>query len=131
MSLFDMLKNAAGDLLGTVIAHETNANPSELADNIVKRIDSLDETSLINLGQQLLESFTRSDSYPSDGGQAADEAGTTAEAVASGSPNAIARLITFAKNHPQILQSISGSFAPLHDEEGTRQAALDRPLDAD
>jgi hypothetical protein len=117
MSLFDTLKNAAGGLLGTVSAQETPANPNDIADNIVQRIDTLDGTALLNLGQQLLESFTRHDSYPSDGGQAAEDAGTTAEAVASGSPNAIAVLLTFAKNHPQVLQSITGTFAATHEDE--------------
>lgn len=119
MSFFDTLKNAAGELLGTM--NETAANPSEHADNVVKRIDGLDENALLSLGQQLLETFTRHESYPSDGEQAAADAGTSAEAVASGSPNAIAKLITFAKDHPQILQSISGSFAALeHEHEDAR-----------
>jgi len=116
MSFFDTLKNTAGELLGTMNAHETAANPSERADNIVQRIDGLDKNALLTIGQQLLEAFTRHESYPSDGGQAAADAGTSAEAVASGSPNAIAQLITFAKDHPQILQSISGSFDALENE---------------
>ena len=118
MSFFDTLKNAAGELLGTMNAQERSGNPSEHADNIVQRIDGLDKNALLTLGQQLLETFTRHESYPSDGEQAAADAGTSAEAVASGSPNAIGRLITFAKDHPQILQSISGSFDALeHDRE--------------
>jgi hypothetical protein len=117
MSLFDTLKSAAGELLGSANAHEIRADTCELADNILKRIDPQDETALMSLGQQLLETFTGHESYPSDGGQAAKDAGTTAEAVSSGSPNAIAMILEFAKNHPQILQNISASFPASHDED--------------
>jgi hypothetical protein len=116
MSFFDTLKNAASEFIETVNTQQPDARSThEKADDVIQNVDTLDESTLLNLGQHLLQTFTRHDSYAGDGEQAAQEAGTSADAVASGSPDAIASLLTFAKNHPQILQSVMGAFAPSHD----------------
>jgi hypothetical protein len=109
MSLFDTLKNVAGEFLGaTNTANATN--PTAFADHIAQNADSLDESTLLHLGQQLLTTFTTHSAYAGDGAQAAEDAGTTAEAVASGEPNAIAAFMTFAKDHPEVLQSLAHAF---------------------
>ena len=112
MSFFDALKNVAGEVLGAMHAQQPAAStdPDATADNLAQRVHSLDETTLINLGEQVLHTFSNHPAYPSDGAQAAEDAGTTAEAVASGEPNAVSALLTFAKNHPEVLESIARSF---------------------
>jgi hypothetical protein len=119
MSFFDSLKSMAGGLLGNatpedasqaVSAHVGSMEPSELAGHLTQSVSNLDPSSLQGLGQQLLATFTNHPAYSGDGAQAAQEAGTTEEAVASGSPSAISSIIAYAKSNPQVLQAATSAF---------------------
>jgi hypothetical protein len=110
MSLFDTLKNVAGEVLGNMTQHPARTNPDAVADHLAQHAQSLDEITLRSLGRAVLQTFTAHSAYPDDGAQAAQEAGTTAEAVASGEPNAVSALLAFAKNHPEVLESIAHSY---------------------
>jgi hypothetical protein len=92
----DMIKNLTGDQLGNVL--QTGAN-------------QLPEDSRAQLGQQLLQAFTNHVPYTGDGAQAAQAAGTTADAVASGAPSALSSIIDYAKAHPEVLQTAATAFA--------------------
>jgi hypothetical protein len=91
-------------------AHVQSLDPSELAGHLTQSVGSMDASSLVGLGQTLLQTFTNHASFPGDGAAAAQAAGTDAQAVASGAPNAISALINFAKSNPQVLQSAAASF---------------------
>jgi hypothetical protein len=119
MSFFDSLKSMAGGLLGNatpqdaaqaVSEHVGSMDPSELAGHLSQSIPNLDTSSLQGLGQQMLSTFTNHPAYQGDAAQAAAAAGTTTEAVASGSPSAISSLIDYAKNNPQVLQAATSAF---------------------
>ncbi|MFY9780350.1 MAG: hypothetical protein WAJ85_07555 [Candidatus Baltobacteraceae bacterium] len=90
--------------------HVQSLDPSELAGHLTQSVGSLDASSLSGLGQTLLQTFTNHASFQGDGAAAAQAAGTDAQAVASGSPNAISALISYAQSNPAVLQSAAGSF---------------------
>jgi hypothetical protein len=89
--------------------HVQSLDPSELAGHLTQSVGSFDASSLTGLGQTLLQSFTNNAGAQS-GADAAQAAGTDAQAVASGAPNAVAALINYAKNNPQVLQGAASSF---------------------
>jgi hypothetical protein len=94
---------AAGD-------HVQSLDPDELAGHLSQSVGSMDASSLVGLGQTLLQTFSNHPASELDGAAAAQAAGTDAQAVASGTPDAISALIAYAKNNPQVLQSAAGSF---------------------
>lgn len=119
MSFFDSIGKMAESLLPGVTPedaskaagdHVSQMDPNELAGHLTQSVGSMDQTSLMALGQQLLHTFTNHDAYSGDGAQAAREAGTTQEAVAGGSPDAVASLIAYAKSNPQVLQAAANAF---------------------
>ncbi|MGP6192343.1 MAG: hypothetical protein ACLPSH_20255 [Vulcanimicrobiaceae bacterium] len=89
--------------------HVQSLDPDELAGHLTQSVGSLDASHLIGLGQSLLQSFTNSPGA-GDGAAAAQAAGTDAQSVAAGAPNAISALINYAKSNPQVLQGAAGSF---------------------
>lgn len=103
--MFDTFKSIASSLLGNA-----NADPSQVADHLAANTDSLDRSSLMGLGQQLLQTFGSHEAYSGDEQQAAAEAGTTPDAVASGSPEGVSSLLNYAKGHPQILSAAVAAF---------------------
>jgi hypothetical protein len=130
MSFMDNLTQMAGQLFGGANAqqastaageHVAGMDPNELAGHIQQSLGSLDTGNLAALGQQLLASFTAHPPAP-DGPEAAVEAGTTAEAVASGSPNAISSLVDYAKSHPEVLSAASTAFMQ-HNPQALEQLA--------
>jgi hypothetical protein len=119
MSFMDNLTKMAGQLLGGVDQqsaanaageHVAQMDPQELAGHLKDSVGSMDPSTLTALGQHLLETFTSHQAYSGDGAQAAAEAGTSAEAVASGSPAAISSLVEYAKGHPEVLQTAASAF---------------------
>jgi hypothetical protein len=119
MSFFDDLKKMATDFLaspqgqGAVAAaseHITQMDPQQLAGHLQDSLGSMDAEKVTALGQQLLQTFTSHQAYQGDGAQAAQAAGTTAEAVTSGAPAAVSSLIAYAQAHPEILQAATTAF---------------------
>ncbi|HEY0798571.1 MAG TPA: hypothetical protein VGD50_05445 [Candidatus Baltobacteraceae bacterium] len=113
MSFFDSVESVAGELLQGAQAQTAAAPDTATAGSgqaATPNVATMDQGSLVALGTQLLATFTSHGAYNSDGAQAAQEAGTSADAVASGSPDAISTLMTYAKAHPQILQSALSAF---------------------
>jgi hypothetical protein len=119
MSFFDNLSKAASDLFGSITPqqasqaagdHVQDMEPNELANHLQQSVGTMDTSSLAALGQQLLSTFTSHASYSGDGAQAAQEAGTSAEVVAQGSPQAVAAVIDYAKSNPQVLQEAASAF---------------------
>ncbi len=125
MSFFDNLSRMAGDLLGSVSPqqaaqaasdHVSEMDPNELAGHLQSSLGNMDSSQVAALGQRLLETFTAHPSYQGDGAQAAAEAGTSEAEVASGSPNAVASLIDYARSHPEVLQAASSAFVQRNPE---------------
>ncbi len=125
MSLFDNLSKMAGELLGNVSPQEatqaasdhlSEMDPNQLAGHLQSSLGSMDTSQVAALGQRLLETFTAHPSYQGDGAQAAAEAGTSEAEVASGSPNAVASLVDYARNHPEVLQAATSAFVQRNPE---------------
>jgi hypothetical protein len=119
MSFMDSLGKMAEGLVGgaspkdaaaAASDHVQGMDPSELAGHLTQSVGSMDPSALQGLGQQLLATFTKHEAFAGDGAQAAAAAGTDADAVASGSPNAISALIGYAKDNPAVLQSAASAF---------------------
>lgn len=125
MSFFDNLTRMASSLLGNVSPeqatqaasdHVADTDPNELAGHLQSSLGTMDASQVGALGQRLLETFTAHPSYQGDGAQAAAEAGTSEAEVASGSPNAVASLIDYARQHPEVLQAASTAFVQRNPE---------------
>jgi hypothetical protein len=119
MSFLDNLTKMAGQVLGNATpeqtadaaaSHVAGADPSETADHLLQSIPNMNSGSLMALGQQLLSTYTQHPSYPGDANTATQEAGVTQDAVAAGDQGAVATMIAFAKNHPEILQTAATAF---------------------
>jgi hypothetical protein len=119
MSFMDGLEKMAGGLLGgatqqqTVDAaadHVAQTDPSQLADHLTDSVPSMDQSSLSNLGQELLKAYTNHQSYSGDANSATQEAGVSQAAVAAGDPGAVGMMLQFAKMHPEVLQSATTAF---------------------
>ena len=119
MSFMDGLEKMAGGLLGGVTPeqasaaaadHVANADPSQLADHLTESVGTMNQSSLSNLGQQLLQTYTNHQAYDGDANTATQEAGVSQAAVAAGDPGAVATMIQFAKNNPQVLQAAASAF---------------------
>jgi hypothetical protein len=93
---------------GAASDHVAGMDSGELADHLQQSVGSLGPSSLQALGQHLLSSFTNSTGGDADA--AAQAAGTTSDAIASGSPSAISALIDQVKNNPGALQSAASNF---------------------
>jgi hypothetical protein len=89
--------------------HVQSADPSATADHLTQSLGNFDPATLSNLGQQLLSSYTNHQSYPGDA-NSAQEAGVSQDAVAAGEPGALATMLQFAKNHPEVLQNAASAF---------------------
>ncbi len=90
--------------------HVAEADPNQLGDHLSQSTQTMDGSSLMALGQQLLQHFTNNGGYSGDGDSAAAAAGTTPDAVASGDPNAVSALIDYAKQNPDVLKNAASSF---------------------
>ena len=118
MSFMDNIGKIASEFAGgqtqdgAAGAGQTGAgtDPSRLADGMTQSLGSMDGGSLSKFGEALLHHFTTSDSYDGDANDATQEAGVAPSQVAGGNPSAIATLLQFAKNHPQVLQQAAGTF---------------------
>ncbi len=130
MSFMDNLASMAGKFLGgaspqeaadAASDHVAGMDPNELAGHLQQSLGSMDTSSLASLGQSLLSAFTSHPPAP-NGDQAAADAGTTEEAVAGGSPNAISSLIDYGKSHPEVLQAASAAFMQ-HNPQALEQMA--------
>jgi hypothetical protein len=119
MSFLDNIAKMASQVLGSVQPqeagqaagdHVSQMDPSELAGHLQQSLGTMDKSSLMALGQQMLQTFTSHSAYQGDGAQAAQEAGTSQEAVASGSPDAVSSIVAYAKNNPQVLQAAATAF---------------------
>ena len=91
----DMIKQLSGEQLGNLLKNGAG---------------QVDDTTRASLGQHLLDAFTNHVPYTGTGAEAAADAGTSAEAVAAGSPGAIGTLIDYAKAHPEIIQTATAAF---------------------
>ncbi|HMD03527.1 MAG TPA: hypothetical protein VKG44_11240 [Candidatus Baltobacteraceae bacterium] len=116
MSFMDNLGKMASGLLGGNQGAEQEGQAGgsgEMVQQLVQHVCSgnMDQSTLTGLGQQLLTTFTSHSAYQGDGAQAAAEAGTTQEAVAQGSPNAIASLVQYAQSNPQVLSAAMTAFS--------------------
>lgn len=91
----DMIKQLSGDQL-----HQAMSGS----------VDKLDDNSRASLGQHVLDAFTNHQGFSGTGADAAQQAGTTEEAVQSGSPGALQSILDYAKGHPEIMQTASTAF---------------------
>ncbi len=103
MSFIDNISKAVSGLFG-------GAGSADATQNLEGHLNSMDPATLGTFGQQLLNTFTSHEGYPGDGAQAAAAAGTTPEAVASGTPGAIGSLIAYAQQNPQVMQACMTAF---------------------
>ncbi len=119
MSFMDGLEKMAGGMLGgatpeqassAAADHVANTDPSQRADHLTGSVGSMDQSWLSNLGQQLLQTYTNHQGYAGDANTATQEAGVSQASVAAGDPGAVASMLQFAKNNPQVLQSAASAF---------------------
>ena len=103
MSFMDNISKTVSNLFG-------GGASGDAAQNLTQHLGGVDQSTLASFGQQMLSTFTSHDAYPGDGAAAAAAAGTSAEAVASGAPNAISSLITYAQSNPQVMQACMTAF---------------------
>ena len=119
MSFMDEIGKMAGGLLGgaspeaaasAASDHVANMDSGALGDHLTQSLGTMDQGSLMGLGQQLLSSFTNHPAYSGDANSATQDAGVSQADVASGNPGAIGTLIDYAKNNPGILQNAASHF---------------------
>jgi hypothetical protein len=119
MSFMDGLEKMAGGLLGGATQQQTadaaadhvaQTDPNQLADHLTDSVGTMNQSSLSNLGQELLHAYTNHQSYSGDANSATQEAGVSQAAVAAGDPGAVGTMIQFAKMHPEVLQSAATAF---------------------
>jgi hypothetical protein len=75
-----------------------------------------DDATRASLGQQLLDAFTNHVPFTGTGADAAVHAGTTEEAVQSGTPDAITAIVNYAKGHPEVIQAATTAFVTKNPE---------------
>jgi hypothetical protein len=118
MSFLDGIGKMAGELFGNAqpqdVAkaasdHVSQMDPSELAGHLQQSVGTMDQSSLMALGQHLLQQCLGSGT--GDAAQVTQSAGTTPAEVSSGSPNAISSLIEYCKSNPGVLQAATTAFA--------------------
>lgn len=87
-----------------------DANPNELADHMTQSVGNMDGGNVSKLGGELLGAFNKSGGSTPDANGAAQAAGVSQDAVASGEPGAVGALLQYAKAHPDVLKSAAGAF---------------------
>ncbi len=100
-------QQAAADAASDQVAE---SDPNELGDHLAQSTNTMDQSSLMGLGQQLLHHFTNNGGYDGSGADAAEAAGTSEQAVASGDSGAVGSLVGYAKQHPDVLQGAASAF---------------------
>ncbi len=119
MSFMDDVSKAAGGMLGGASPQQAadaasdtvqNTDSGELAGHLTQSLGNMDGGTLSSLGGELLQSFTNHAGFSGDANSAAQAAGVSQDAVASGDPGAIGTLMQFAKGHPGVLQAAAGAF---------------------
>jgi hypothetical protein len=133
MSFFDNVGKIASDIFGEVKTedvtqaasdHVASLDPSDLADHLQQSVGTMDQSSLMALGQHLLQEFGNHPSFDGDGAAAASAAGTSQDEVASGSPSAVSSLIDYARSNPAVLQQAAQAFVQ-RNPEALKQLAPD------
>lgn len=118
MSFMDELGKAA-EGLGNADPQQTadaasdtvaKSDPSELADHMTQSVGNMDGGTLSKLGGELLQAFNNKGGAVPDASGAAQAAGVSQNAVASGEPGAVGALLQYAKAHPDVLKSAAGAF---------------------
>jgi hypothetical protein len=99
----DQVTQAASD-------HIASLDPATLAGHLKASLPTMDQGNIAALGQSLLNAFNTHTMSPADAEAASNAAGTTADAVAAGNPNAVSSLIDYAKQHPELLSTASQAF---------------------
>lgn len=119
MSFMDNITKMAGQFLNNASPqeaadaasdHVASTDPNELAGHLTQSLGNMDQGSIASLGTQLLHSFTNSPDPNEDANTAAQGAGVAQADVAAGDTGAVASLIAYAKNNPQVLQSAASAF---------------------
>jgi type IV secretory pathway TrbL component len=119
MSFLDGLSKLAGNLFGgasqeqvgqAASDHIASLDPNALAGHLKDSLGTMDQSSIAALGRQLLSAFNNHTMSPADADAASNAAGTSAEEVASGNPNAVSALIDYTKEHPELLSTASQAF---------------------
>lgn len=119
MSFMDNIGKLAGGFLGgadpqaaasAASDHVAEMDTNQLGDHLTQSLGNMDRSSLMGLGQQLLQTFTNHAGYDGDANSATQDAGVSQASVAAGDPGAIGTLIAMAKNNPGVLQSAASSF---------------------
>ncbi len=87
--------------------HVQEADPNEVADHLSQSVNTMDQPSTANLGQELLAAFT---AHTGDASTATNAAGVSPAAVASGEPGAVGALLQYAKQNPQVIQAAASAF---------------------
>ena len=110
--MFDALGKMASEYLSNATPqqaadaasdHVQSADPNETADHLTQSVPNMDSSSLMSLGQHLLQTYTQHSDVAGDANAATQAAGVSQDAVAAGDPGAISTMLQFAKNNPQIL----------------------------
>jgi hypothetical protein len=123
MSFLDGIGKMASGLLGNfqpadvaqaASDHVSQMDPNELAGHLQQSVGTMDQSSLMTLGQHLLQQCMGGGS--GDAAQVTQNAGTTPDAVSSGSPNAISSLIEYCKSNPAVLQAATTALAQRNPE---------------
>ncbi len=117
--MFDALGKMASEYLSNATPqqaadaasdHVQSADPNETADHLTQSVPNMDASSLMSLGQHLLQTYTQHSDVAGDANTATQAAGVSQDAVAAGDPSAISTMLQFAKNNPQILQTAASAF---------------------
>jgi hypothetical protein len=87
--------------------HISSMDDGQLAGHLQQSVGTMDQSSLVSLGQHLLQTI---ENRGGDAAQAAQQAGTSQEEAASGSPGAISALFDYAKNNQGMLQEAGQAF---------------------
>ncbi len=90
--------------------HVQNMDSGDLAGHLTQSLGNMDQGTLSGLGRQLLQAFNNHSAASGDASAAAQQAGTSEDAVASGDPSAVGSLLQLAQSHQGLLQSAASSF---------------------
>ncbi len=119
MSFMDNIGKLASGFLGgadpqaaasAASDHVAGMDAGQLGDHLTQSLGTMDKSSLMGLGQQLLSTFTNHAGYTGDANTATQEAGVSQADVAAGDPGALGMLIAYAKNNPAVLQNAASHF---------------------
>jgi hypothetical protein len=94
------------NILKMVGGGAAGSNPAgAIAGALQQGMGSMDQNSLQGIGQQLLKSFSDTQSFSGTGADAAAQAGIDPAHVEAGHPEAIGGLLELAKAHPEVVQN--------------------------